>query len=388
MSIGNVELPPSPELTLEQYMNFLCKEPRDPGSAHNDDVSMRIKDQCDMFGYPAEVLLTPYTRWKQISEPSLKLVLPDGTTKNIPCIPVVLSGSTNEIVTGTLTKASSITTIGFFNWRRKEIFEGKGPTRRTLGYIMSGRHYVQPTTLVEGIAHLPHLMIEPPDWNQITNLMNRKGSALSATMGSNTEFVRDQTAPSILARSSSSHSPVLIGTHFDTYPWGVGAHDNASGTAVMLGLLKNLLNHQLDVAFWNLEERGAAGSRNYVQRAQESGILPCCYINVDSVGWGDAIHLLVSPSMYPQVANLVEKFQYDCRYDILVTPRVNIEPYDATPFVEHKVPVVNIATVAKNKTFPFYHRTEDKLDTINYPLMHEVSKFIMRMALNLDTLTS
>ncbi len=88
---------------------------------------------------------------------------------------------------------------------------------------------------------------------------------------------------------------ILLGAHYDRVSQGKGAVDNASGSAAILELLKvfkanPLQNYSLKVAFWDLEENGLIGSREYIKARAESE-LPAIYINFDVFGYGDTLWL-------------------------------------------------------------------------------------------------
>jgi Zn-dependent M28 family amino/carboxypeptidase len=88
---------------------------------------------------------------------------------------------------------------------------------------------------------------------------------------------------------------ILLGAHYDRVSKGKGALDNASGSAAALELLKifkanPLKNFSLKAAFWDMEEVGLVGSREYVRAQSETG-LPLIYINFDVFGYGDTIWL-------------------------------------------------------------------------------------------------
>ncbi len=88
---------------------------------------------------------------------------------------------------------------------------------------------------------------------------------------------------------------VMIGAHLDRVGVGVGAIDNASGSAAVLELLRSfkarpLNNVTLMAGFWDMEEVGLVGSRAFVQSREKAG-LPSVYINFDVYGEGDTIWL-------------------------------------------------------------------------------------------------
>jgi aminopeptidase S len=88
---------------------------------------------------------------------------------------------------------------------------------------------------------------------------------------------------------------LLLGAHYDRVAKGRGAIDNASGSAAILQLLqafkeKPLQNFSVKAAFWDLEEVGLLGSREFVKTRGENN-LPAIYINFDVFGFGNTIWL-------------------------------------------------------------------------------------------------
>jgi len=99
----------------------------------------------------------------------------------------------------------------------------------------------------------------------------------------------------ILPPAQKSTRTIMIGAHLDRVGVGVGAIDNASGTAAVLELLrtfkaKPLANVTVMAGFWELEEVGLVGSRAFLANVEKGG-LPSLYINFDVYGAGDTIWL-------------------------------------------------------------------------------------------------
>jgi carboxypeptidase Q len=64
---------------------------------------------------------------------------------------------------------------------------------------------------------------------------------------------------------------VLLGAHFDSYPYATGATDNAAGSAAMMEAMRILKavgvrpRRTIRIALWGAEEQGLLGSRAYVR---------------------------------------------------------------------------------------------------------------------------
>jgi carboxypeptidase Q len=69
-----------------------------------------------------------------------------------------------------------------------------------------------------------------------------------------------------------AHEVVLMGAHFDTYPYATGATDNTTGSTAMIEAvrviqaLKLRPRRTIRIALWAAEEQGLIGSREYVNR--------------------------------------------------------------------------------------------------------------------------
>ncbi|HYB93408.1 MAG TPA: M20/M25/M40 family metallo-hydrolase [Vicinamibacterales bacterium] len=65
---------------------------------------------------------------------------------------------------------------------------------------------------------------------------------------------------------------VILGAHFDTYPYATGATDNTTGSAAMIEAVRVIQKlglkprRTIRLALWAAEEQGLLGSRNYVAR--------------------------------------------------------------------------------------------------------------------------
>jgi Zn-dependent M28 family amino/carboxypeptidase len=82
---------------------------------------------------------------------------------------------------------------------------------------------------------------------------------------------------------------VMAGAHLDSVPAGPGINDNASGSATLLEIARQLAGsrpaHTVRFAWWGAEELGLLGSRHYVgglDRAARDRI--ALYLNLDMVG--------------------------------------------------------------------------------------------------------
>jgi hypothetical protein len=98
----------------------------------------------------------------------------------------------------------------------------------------------------------------------------------------------------IVARLGSGSKRLVLGAHFDAFGESPGANDNASGVAVLLGIVERLQglewNYSVDVVFFDQEETGRFGSASFIEKF----VIPQRYIgmiNLDVVGVGEEIYV-------------------------------------------------------------------------------------------------
>jgi len=102
------------------------------------------------------------------------------------------------------------------------------------------------------------------------------------------------TGENIIASLGKGNRNVVVGAHYDAVPGSPGANDNGGGVAVVLGLLKSMKefewSYKVDFCFFDQEEVGLIGSREFVRTYSDSSI-HLAMINLDVEGMGDAVYV-------------------------------------------------------------------------------------------------
>jgi Zn-dependent M28 family amino/carboxypeptidase len=191
---------------------------------------------------------------------------------------------------------------------------------------------------------------------------------------------------------------VIIGAHYDHIGYGGqysldrgineihnGADDNASGTAMLLSLAKqlnnknDLENNYLFIAF-SAEELGLIGSRYFVNSDIFNKESINFMINLDMVGRLNAekelsIFGVGTSSIFKQVVNsLNNNFKLKIIED-------GTGPSDHTSFYNKDIPVLFFHTGSHEN----YHRPSDDVNLINYKGMSEISNYIIDIIDELET---
>jgi Zn-dependent M28 family amino/carboxypeptidase len=119
------------------------------------------------------------------------------------------------------------------------------------------------------------IVVASEHYNRIARLLDRK-MPVTIELNVQSRFVDDTLdAANVLADipgTDRADEVVMLGAHFDSWHAGTGATDNASGSAVMMEVMRILkttglaMRRTVRLALWTGEEQGLLGSRAYVRQ--------------------------------------------------------------------------------------------------------------------------
>ncbi len=185
---------------------------------------------------------------------------------------------------------------------------------------------------------------------------------------------------------------IVVGAHYDHVgygsrtnsfgPYGAihnGADDNASGTSAILELVEAF--HDMDVrprrsvlfCFWDSEEKGLLGSKHWLAHPTVELERVKFSINLDMIGrlrdeglsiYGER----TASGLRPFLAGVNdEQLKLQFNWDIQADS-------DHYPFIQHQIPTVMMHTGLHGE----YHRPSDDIETLNYPGMQSVTRYVAR----------
>ncbi len=188
---------------------------------------------------------------------------------------------------------------------------------------------------------------------------------------------------------------VVIGAHYDHLGMGDegslfrgdeeeihnGADDNASGTAILMELArniqqsKNLKQNFLFIAFSG-EEKGLLGSAHFTDEPTIELDEINYMVNMDMVGRLDSSNTLTvfGIGTAPIWDSLVDSKSMTETLNIVEKPD-GVGPSDHTSFYLEDIPVLHLFTGAHSD----YHKPSDDFDKINYDGMYEVYAYLMNI---------
>ncbi len=230
-----------------------------------------------------------------------------------------------------------------------------------------------------------------------------------ATLALTSEYYPEGTTANVVAMIEGSN-PVLkdeyliVGAHLDhlgmmpvLFP---GALDNASGSALALGIAKALatsgvdLQRTLIILLFGAEEVGLVGARQFVERFPHPREQIKMMINLDMVGRGNAF-FAVTADPWRDLLDVLERNNERWVHRPFTTrsrpwqkplrPRT-----DGMVFYMEKIPAITFGT--RGATTPtLYHVPEDTMDQIDIEIMRDVVKVLTMSIIelgNMETIES
>lgn len=179
----------------------------------------------------------------------------------------------------------------------------------------------------------------------------------------------------------------VISAHYDAVT-NYCANDNATGTAAVLEvariLSKYCTENTIIYAFWDEEELGLVGSKNWADRASANGKNILGVINLDMVGYDKdgnndiPIHTNSnSVSLKDDVVAILNTHSAA----IGLTPNVinpGISASDHASFWNNGIKAIVLSDGATfNDLTPFFHTANDRVNTLHLPYFHKISRLLL-----------
>jgi glutaminyl-peptide cyclotransferase len=199
----------------------------------------------------------------------------------------------------------------------------------------------------------------------------------------------------------SSPSIILLATHYDTDTLTpadqkmtnfVGADDGGSSTGLMLEMARVLcgkpqpatiwiafLDGEEALKHWDLKTDSVYGSRELAARLAVAGELPRvkAFVLADMVG-AKELHLAREDNSTPWLADIIwTQAAKMGDAGVFVPQSVGGIEDDHMPFVERKVPCVDIIDLDVDHDVPYWHTPQDTMDKISVKSLQVVGDVIL-----------
>lgn len=180
---------------------------------------------------------------------------------------------------------------------------------------------------------------------------------------------------------------IVLGAHLDHLGYShelmPGAHDNASGVAVLLAAAEAItrakvpLKRSVLLLLFGAEEQGVKGSEVYVANPAVPNSQIKAFINLESVGRGEMIGVS-SGKEYPAIFEAMERAnsQYVHRTMVATSNRNLARPrQDAAHFLWARIPTVSVG-VGGAPPLPYasYHATKDRWQILTPEIMEDLAR--------------
>jgi hypothetical protein len=156
-----------------------------------------------------------------------------------------------------------------------------------------------------------------------------------------------------------------------------GANDNASGTAMLMDLIryykKNPSKYSIAFMAFAGEEVGLLGSKYYVNNPLFPYQKIKCLLNLDLMGFGEDGITIVNSEDYPDDLKLFKEINEKEKLLPIINKRSNAKNSDHYPFTEKNVKAFFIYTQGDSK---YYHDIYDRADTVPLSKYNEIFKLI------------
>lgn len=179
---------------------------------------------------------------------------------------------------------------------------------------------------------------------------------------------------------------LAFSAHYDRVDVGCGVVDNGSGTATLLGMIRdikaNLNNNDLTFLFFDAEEKGLLGSKYYVANTEERFD---AVFNIDMAAYGDT--LMISSGVHNRRGEFVPTTE-SLNQLIIGLCDENSIPYfwtedkwtDNVSFNEAGLPAASVVRVNSALPFPYpIHTPDDNMSNTDRDVLAQTEEFMLEI---------
>lgn len=386
-------VPPAASSLTEQAFSYVTAlsetlGPRESATDQEREAAQYLVSQFEGFGY--SVMLQPFTV-QRLSRDKSGLALVQPGPDKLEVVP--LEGSAAAEVSGVLipvglARSQDLPESGLegkiaLAERGIITFEEKVNRVKDAGaagiVIYNNRPgNFQGTLLSQGT--IPAVAISQEEGEQLEGLVSAGEVVASLSVQTETLLSRNVVAE----KPVPGERVVVLGGHFDTVPGVSGANDNASGTAVVLTIAKELAREPVPftlrfIAFGS-EELGLLGSRHYVDSlsAIEQGRVEAM-LNFDALANGERLGILGSSKL----TDLALEEGAARGIDVRASAGLQGGSSDHASFSKFGIPVLMFFS----EDFSRIHTPQDTLNALNPRLLGDAATLALAVLRSPDFLS-
>ncbi len=257
------------------------------------------------------------------------------------------------------------------------------------GFILT---YVGNAVMDDLFAGLPMAHRQTVDQIRATRKPASRPLGKTMTLANNTQHHPEGIGSNVIAVLPGSDPAlkdeyIVLGAHLDHLGYNhemmPGAHDNASGVAVLLAAAEAItrakvpLKRSVLLLIFGAEEQGVWGSEYYVNHPVVPNAKITAFLNLESVGRGERIGVS-SGVEYPEIFAAMQRADSQYVHRAmgafsnlnLARPR-----QDAAHFLWAKIPTVSVGTSgAPPLPYASYHTTKDRWQILTPEIMEDLAR--------------
>lgn len=238
---------------------------------------------------------------------------------------------------------------------------------------------------------LPVYSITAEDGNWLERL-HTDDTAVTVQLETSSDCI-DMTVENLVATiEGSSGRKIVLGAHFDSWDLGQGAMDNGLGIAQLFDTARLLQRHSpanehaVEIVFFNAEEWGLWGSRDYVTRHDLAPVR--AMVNLDMVGRPIALNAMGFDELLPVLRAFSQSLG-----SWALRPQIASKTWlgsDHHPFILHGVPAITFNAPIGEDQVRYYHDFADTFDKIDAEMLSRATAIVTLLihALANDTETA
>jgi carboxypeptidase Q len=226
-------------------------------------------------------------------------------------------------------------------------------------------------------ALVPAFSVSMEEGRRIMRLLERD-IKVRINIDPNSYCRKAETGNIIVSFPGRSDKKIVVGAHFDAWDLGTGGVDNGHGTAILFDIARLLQKYSpeneygIDLVWFNGEELGLLGSKNYVEVHGKEGIL--AMINMDMTGSPTGFNAMGYDEFIPFFEQLAkEMYGYDMKNGVTSQAWTNS---DHMYFMFAGIPSFTLHAHIDKPMYWYYHDYNDTFDKANKRYLSDAAAVI------------
>ncbi len=226
-------------------------------------------------------------------------------------------------------------------------------------------------------ASVPAFSVSMEDGRRIMRLLDRN-VPVKIRIDPNSYCLKQETGNIIVSFPGRSEKKIVIGGHFDSWDLGTGGVDNGHGTAILFDIARLIHKYcpvneySIELVWFNGEELGLLGSKNYVDVHGKENIL--AMINLDMTGSPTGFNAMGYDEFVPFFEKMAEQMEgFNMKNGVTSKPWTNS---DHMYFMFAGIPSFTLHAHLEKPMYWYYHDYNDTFDKVDIRYLSDAAAII------------